>query len=72
MEDFLHYIETPETSTMKINADVMGHIAIMLTEIEDAEMKRGLFKIICKHSEFILNTSGKIVQNRRLGIKAVE
>ena len=26
MEEFVHYIETPETSTMRINADVMSQI----------------------------------------------
>ena len=71
MEEFVHYIETPETSTMRINADVMSHIGTMFITIEDTKMKEMLFEMICKHSEFILDTSGKVIQNSRLGIKAV-
>ena len=71
MEEFVHYIETPETSTMRINADVMNHIGTIFVQAEDAKMKELLFEMICKHSEFILDTSGKVIQNRRLGIKAV-
>ena len=71
MEEFVHYIETPETSTMRINADVMSHIGTMFVKVEDTGMKEMLFQMMSNILAFILDTSGKVIQNRRLGIKAV-
>ena len=72
MEDVFQIIETPETSTMRINADAMNHIGAMFINADDKEMRHELFKMIQKHSKFVLETSEKVILNRRLGIKAVK
>ena len=72
MEDVFQIIETPETSTMRINADAMNHIGAMFIKTDDKEMRRALFNMIQEHSKFVLETSQKVVMNRRLGIKQVK
>ena len=65
-------IETPETSTMRINADAMNPIGAMFIKTDDIELRRELFKMIQEHSKFVLETSQKIVMNRKLNIKQVK
>jgi hypothetical protein len=72
MEDVFQIIETPETSTMRINTDAMNHIGAMFIKADDKEMRQELFKMIQEHSKFVLETSEKVILNRRLGIKAVK
>ena len=72
MEDVFQIIETPETSTMRINADAMNHIGSMFIKTDDIELRKELFKMIQEHSKFVLETSQKIVMNRRLEIKQVK
>ena len=72
MEDVFQIIETPETSTMRINADAMNHIGAMFIKIDDKEMRQELFKMLQEHSKFVLETSQKIVMNRKLNIKQVK
>ncbi len=72
MEDVFQIIETPETSTMRINTDAINHIGAMFIKADDKEMRHELFKMIQKHSKFVLETSEKVILNRRLGIKAVK
>ena len=72
MEDVFQIIETPETSTMRINADAMNHIGAMFIKTDDKEMRRELFNMIQEHSKFVLENSQKVVMNRRLGIKQVK
>ena len=72
MEDVFQIIETPETSTMRINADAMNHIGAMFIKTDDIELRKELFKMIQEHSKFVLETSQKIVMNQRLEIKQVK
>tara|TARA_Y100000004_G_scaffold66902_1_gene75005 strand:- start:371 stop:589 length:219 start_codon:yes stop_codon:yes gene_type:complete len=72
MEDVFQIIETPETSTMRINADAMNHIGTMFIKTDDIELRKELFKMIQEHSKFVLETSQKIVMNRKLNIKQVK
>ena len=72
MEDVFQIIETPETYTMRINADAMNHIGPMFIKPDDIELRRELFKMIQEHSKFVLETSQKIVMNRKLNIKQVK
>ena len=72
MEDVFQIIETPETSTMRINADAMNHIGSMFIKTDDIELRKELFKMIQEHSKFVLETSQKIVMNRKLNIKQVK
>jgi hypothetical protein len=72
MEDVFQIIETPETSTMRINADAMNHIGSMFIKTDDIELRKELFKMIQEHSKFVLETSQKIVMNRKLNIKQIK
>ena len=72
MEDVFQIIETPETSTMRINADAMNHIGAMFIKTDDIELRRELFKMIQEHSKFVLETSQKIVKNLKLNIKHIK
>ena len=72
MEDVFQIIETPETSTMRINADAMNHIGTMFIKTDDIELRKELFKMIQEHSKFVLETSQKIVMNRKLNIKQIK
>ena len=71
-EDVFQIIETPETSTMRINADAMNHIGAMFIKTDDIELRKELFKMIQDHSKFVLETSEKIVMNRKLNIKQIK
>ena len=72
MEDVFQIIETPETSTMRINADAMNDIGSMFIKTDDIELRKELFKMIQEHSKFVLETSQKIVMNRKLNIKQIK
>ena len=72
MEDFFNFVETPETATIRINADAISHLGTVFSQVDDKIMKQILFEMLCKHSNFVLDTSEKMIQNRRLGIKAVK
>ena len=72
MEDMFQIIETPETSTMRINADAMNNIGAMFIKTDDIELRKELFKMIQEHSKFVLETSQKIVMNRKLNIKQIK
>ena len=70
-EEFFQFIESPETATIRINADAISHLGTVFSQVDDKIMKQILFEMLCKHSNFVLSTSEQMVLNRRLGIKAV-
>ena len=72
MEDMLHLIETPETSTRRLNADAISYLGNAFTEAEDIDIKLRLLARIEKHSDFVLNTSDTIISRQRLHMKAVK
>jgi hypothetical protein len=72
MEDMLHLIETPETSTLRLNADAISYLGNAFTEAEDVDIKLQLLAMMKKHSDFVLNTSDTIISRQRLHMKAVK
>ena len=54
------------------NTDAINHIGAMFIKIDDKEMRQELFKMLQEHSKFVLETSQKVVMNRRLEIKQVK
>ena len=72
MEDMLHLIESPETSTLRLNADAISYLGNAFTEAEDVDIKLKLLAMIEKHSDFVLNTSDTIISRQRLHMKAVK
>ena len=74
MDDTIQFIETPESTVLRINSDAMGHLGTTLSEslqYEDENIKKTLLSLLQKHSESILETSNKIVMKQKLNIQAV-
>tara|TARA_R100000963_G_C4584689_1_gene64245 strand:- start:320 stop:541 length:222 start_codon:yes stop_codon:yes gene_type:complete len=70
-EDFFQFVEPPETAIIRINTDAMNYLGLLFNGVEEGDMKQELFQMIFSHSKFVLETSEKMIQNKRLGIKAV-
>ena len=70
----IEFIESPESAVLRINAETVSYLGNVLSEIlqyEDLETKKTVIDLLNKHSDFILNTSDKIVARQKLNIKAV-
>ena len=72
MEDMVHFIENPETSTLRLNTDAISHLGNAFLEADDADLKLQLLELIKRHSDFVLDTSDKIISRQRLHMKAVK
>lgn len=74
MDDTIQFIETPESTVLRINSDAMAHLGTTLSEslqYEDESIKKTILSLMKKHSETILETSNKIVMKQKLNIQAV-
>ena len=71
-EDFFQLIESPETTAIRVNTDAIGHLGDLLKNVEDMVLRLAVLEMLSKHSKFVLETSEKIVMNKRLDIKAVK
>tara|TARA_R110002020_G_scaffold103266_7_gene241877 strand:- start:9221 stop:9442 length:222 start_codon:yes stop_codon:yes gene_type:complete len=71
-EEFFQFIESPETATIRINTDAMNHLGALLKSVEDMVLRLAVLEMLSKHSKFVLETSEKIIMNKRLDIKAVK
>ncbi len=74
MDDTIQFIETPESTVLRINSDAMAHLGTTLSEslqYEDESIKKTILSLMQKHSEAILETSNKIVMKQKLNIQAV-
>lgn len=71
-EEFFQFMESPETATIRINTDAMNHLGALLKNVEDMVLRLAVLEMLSKHSKFVLETSEKIVMNKRLDIKAVK
>jgi hypothetical protein len=71
-DEFFQFIESPETATIRLNTDAMSHLGILFSSLDDTAMQQAVFDMLCKHSKFVLETSEKVVLNKRLGIKAIK
>ena len=63
---------TPEDKTsivLKTNAAVIKYLCL---SIADSPLEEDRITIIKKHSDFILEASGKVLQGERLSIKSVK
>tara|TARA_R110000824_G_scaffold50978_3_gene142549 strand:+ start:7716 stop:7940 length:225 start_codon:yes stop_codon:yes gene_type:complete len=70
----IEFIESPESAVLRINAETISYLGNMLAEIlqyEDKETKATVIKLLSKHSDFILDTSDKIVTRQKLNVSLV-
>ena len=58
MEEMVHFVESPETSTLRLNTD--------------ADIKLEILEMIKQHSAFVLATSDKIISRSRVRMKPVK
>tara|TARA_R110000787_G_scaffold283820_2_gene396937 strand:- start:26 stop:247 length:222 start_codon:yes stop_codon:yes gene_type:complete len=71
-EEFFQIMESPEIAAMRLNTTAMSHLGVLLSSIEDMVLRLAVLEMLSKHSEFVLETSEKIVMNKRLGVQAVK
>jgi|TARA_R100000808_G_scaffold12081_1_gene30469 hypothetical protein len=74
MDETIQFIETPESTVLRINSDAMSHLGTTLSEslqYEDESMKKTILSLMQQHSAVILETSNKIVMKQKLNIHAV-
>ena len=70
----IEFIESPESAVLRINAETVSYLGNVLSEIlqyEDLETKKTVIELLRKHSDFILETSDKIVTRQKLNIQAI-
>jgi len=72
MEDFFSVPEMPETSVLRTNADVVSHIAEAISSTEDLELSKGMFELLNKHSDVVLETSQKIMCKYKMHLQSVK
>ena len=72
MEDFFTAPELPETSVLKTNADVVSQIAEAIANTEDLELSKGMFELLNKHSDVVLETSHKIMCKNKMHLQVVQ
>ena len=72
MEDFFGVPEMPETSVLKTNADVVSHIAEAISSTGDLELSKGMFELLNKHSDVVLETSQKIMCKYKMHLQSVK
>ena len=72
MEDFFGVPEMPETSVLKTNADVVSHIAEAISSTADFELSKGMFELLNKHSDVVLETSQKIMCKYKMHLQSVK
>jgi|TARA_R110002012_G_scaffold274989_1_gene461429 hypothetical protein len=72
MEETIHFLESPETSTLRLNTDAISYLGGAFAEADDADIKLELLAMIKQHSAFVLSTSDKIISRSRVRMKAVK
>jgi|TARA_R110002020_G_scaffold326064_1_gene541800 hypothetical protein len=72
MEETIHFVESPETSTLRLNTDAMSYLGGAFVEADDADIKLEILEMIKKHSDFVLATSDKIVSRSRVRMRPVK
>ena len=72
MEDFFSVPELPETSVLKTNAEVVSQIAEAIAGTDDLELSKGMFELLNKHSDVVLETSQKIMCKSKMHLQSVK
>jgi|TARA_R100000808_G_scaffold6900_1_gene20259 hypothetical protein len=71
MEEMFNVFEPPEAAVLRSNAEAISHLADAIMNVEDKELKEGLFTLISRHSEFLLDCSGTVMTANKMHLKAV-
>ena len=60
----IEFIESPESAVLRINAETVSYLGNVLSEIlqyDDLETKKTVIDLLNKHSDFILDTSDRLL-----------
>ena len=72
MEDFFGGPEMPETSVLKTNADIVAQLAESISNTDDLELSKGMYELLNKHSDVVLETSQKIMCKYKMHLQSVK
>tara|TARA_R110002020_G_scaffold182437_1_gene377874 strand:- start:479 stop:697 length:219 start_codon:yes stop_codon:yes gene_type:complete len=71
MEELFNMFEPPEAAVLRSHAEALSHLADAIMNVEDKELQQGLFALINKHSQFLLDCSDKVMAVNKMHLKAV-
>ena len=72
MEDLFALPELPETSVLRTNADIVSQIAESISNTDDLELSKGMYEMLTKHSDVVLETSQKIMCKYKIHFQSVK
>ena len=72
MEEMFNMFEPREAAVLRSNAEAISHLADAIMNVEDKELQQGLFTLINRHSEFLLDCSGTVMTANKMHLKAVK
>ena len=72
VEDFFSIPDLPETSVLKTNADIVSQVAESISNTDDLELSRGMYELLTKHSDVVLETSQKIMCKYKMHLQSVK
>ena len=72
MEDLFALPELPETSVLKTNADIVAQLAESISNTDDLELSKGMYELLNKHSDVVLETSQKIMCKYKMHLQSVK
>lgn len=72
MEDLFALPELPETSVLKTNADIVAQLAESISNTDDLELSKGMYELLNKHSDVVLETSQKIMSKYKMHLQSVK
>ena len=72
MEDLFALPELPETSVLRTNADIVSQIAESISNTDDLKLSKGMYEMLTKHSDVVLETSQKIMCKYKMHLQSVK
>ena len=71
MEEMFSMFEPPEAAVLRSHAEALSHLSDAIMNVEDKELQQGLFALINKHSQFLLDCGDKVMAVNKMHLKDV-
>ena len=72
MEDLFALPALPETSVLTPSADIVAQLAESISNTDDLELSKGMYELLNKHSDVVLETSQKIMCKYKMHLQSVK
>ena len=72
MEEIVNFVESPETSTIRLNTDAMSYLSNAYAASKDKDHGIHLLHLITKHSDFVLKTSENVLLKQKMHLSVVK